>query len=288
MGEPEEDGGGLLSGQPRWVRIGLIASAMVVPLCFIGLFLFEVIAASRETGWTGSRGGALRIPVLLEQVRPVLIVAGVLFLAMLAVLFARILRVAWRAADPSGSHAAEGLKLGERVVWTARPGWQTLTGSRALVLSLTALTPVLIGWWFWRIVTGEGVWPRAFWALLLIGLLFGSIVPAILLARRMLSNWVLDALGNVAVTDRRIVWLSPVRGAAYREIAGDSIIGAALVDRKGRRGWVSVTQQVGGDVREHDLFGLPDPEQAVAAIEALSLAQAREVRFPAADRDLGA
>jgi hypothetical protein len=260
---------------------------MLVPLCFISLFLFQAIAASGETGWAGFRGGALRIPVPLEQVRLVLIVSGILFLAMLVVLFARGLRMAWRARDSSDSSSDVGLKLGERVIWSARPGWRTLTGSRALVLSLTALAPVLIGWWFWRILTGEGVWPRAFWALLLIGLLFGWVIPAILVARRVLISWIFDSLGSVAVTDRRIVWRSPVRDVVYREIAGDGIIGAALVDQVGQRGWVSVTQQVGADVEEHDLFGLPDPEGAVAAIEALSLAQARQLRFPATGGDLG-
>jgi len=284
MSEPEENDSDLLGGQPRWVRIVLIASAMMVPLCFVGLFLFQAIAASDEAGWAGFRS---RNPVPLEQVQPVLIGVGILFLAMLAVLFVRRLHVAWSAPDPSVSSIDAGLKLGERVMWTARPGWQTLTGSRALVLALTALAPVLIGWWLWRILTGVGVWPRAFWALLLIGLLFGSIVPAIVVGRHMPRRWVFDLLGTVAVTDRRIVWRSPMRGVVYREIAGDSIISAVLVDQRGRRGWIAVTERMDSGVKEHDLFGLSDPERAVAAIEGLSLARARDVRFPATVCDPG-
>lgn len=287
MGEPEEDDGDPLSGEPRWVRTAILASAMVVVLGCVVLFLIAVLTTSGGTASVGFRGGQ-RVPVSPELARAVFIAVGAIFLMVLAMPFAGGLRNAWSAPDPSDSPARTGLKLGERIIWAGRPGLRSLTGSRALLLSLTVLAPALICWWLLAIPVGDFLGPKAIWGLLLIGLLFGSIIPAILLARRVLGSWVFDLLGNVAVTDRRIVWLSPMRGAAYREIAGASIIGAALVDRKGQRGWVSVTQQIGTDVREHDLFGLPDPEEAVAAIEALSLAQAREVRFPAAGCDLGA
>lgn len=284
MSEPEENESELLGGQPRWVRGVLIASGMPVLLCFVGLFLFQAISASDEAGWVALRS---RTPVPLELVRPVLIGVGILFLATLAVLFMRRLHVAWSARDPAASSSDAGLKLGERVIWAARPGWRTLTGSRALVLSLTVLGPVLIGWWLWRILTGVDVWPRAFWALLLIGLLFGSIVPAIVLGRHGLRRWVFDLAGTVAVTDRRVVWRSPMRGVVYREIAGDSIIGAVLVDQRGRRGWVAVTEQMDPGVKEHDLFGLSDPERAVAAIEGLSRTRERGACFPTAVCDPG-
>lgn len=286
MGEPEDDDDPL-SGEPRWVRIAVLASAMVVLLSFIGLWLIGALTTTGGAASVGFRGGQ-RIPISPELARAVFIGAGAIFLVVLAMLFAGGLRYAGSTPDPSGSPGGVGLKLGEDVKWVGRPGWSSLTGARTFLLLLTVLGPVLIGWWILGTPIDGLLGPRGFWALLLIGLLFGSIVPAILFARRTLGSWVFDLLGRVAVTDRRIVWLSPVRGVVYREIAGDSIIGAALVDRDGQRGWVSVTQQVGADVEEHDLFGLPDPEGAVAAIEALSLAQARELRFPATVGDLGA
>ncbi|WP_343521368.1 hypothetical protein [Sphingomonas sp.] len=286
MGEPEDDDDPL-SGESRWVRIAVLASVMVVFCSVIGLWLTWALTTTGETASVGFRGGQ-RIPISPELARVIFIGAGALLLVVLAMLFAGGLRYAWRAPDPSGSPGEAGLNLGEHVKWVGRPGWSSLTGAPAFLLLLTVLGPVLIGWWILGTPIDGLFGPRGFWALLLIGLLFGSIVPAILFARRTLSSWVFDSLGTVAVTDRRIVWLSPMRGLAYREIAGDSIIGAALVDRDGRRGWVSVTQQVGADVEEHDLFGLSDPEGAVAAIEALSLAQARELRFPVTGGDLGA
>lgn len=276
MGEPEDDDDPL-SGEPRWVRTAVLASVMVVFCSVIGLWLTWALTTTGGTASVGFRGGH-RIPISPELARAVFIGAGAIFLVVLAMLFAGGLRYAARAPDPSGSPADAGLELGEHVKWVGRPGWSSLTGARAPLLLLTVLAPALVCWWILGIPI-EGLFgPQAFGALLLIGLLFGSIVPAILLARRVLSSWVFDLFGKVAVTDRRIVWLSPMRGVAYREIAGDSIIGVALVDRKGERGWVSVTQQVGTDVQEHDLFGLPDPEEAVAAIEALSLARARDLR----------
>jgi hypothetical protein len=67
------------------------------------------------------------------------------------------------------------------------------------------------------------------------------------------------------VTDRRIAWCGR-GGELYRELRGDELIAAFLVEGDARRGWISVTQQRRDGVAEVDLLGVPDPARALAAI----------------------
>ena len=269
MEEPE-GGGDEPPFDTRTSRMLLLASIAIPLLCLLGLFLASAFTISGGSAWTGGRAGP-RIPVSPALARQILIGVGVAFLAVLAIQLARWGRQAWRAPRAPVAHADAGLEAGERVAWEGRPGRRSLTGPRILLLSLAASAPLLFGAWLWAALAGAGAWQvKVFGALFPIFLFFGSVLPGMIAARRTLRSWVFDLFGRVVVTDRRIAWLTPGRGAIYREIPGGEIVAAALIEQSVRHCWVAVTREAQATVREHDLFGLPDPERAVAAIEALS------------------
>jgi hypothetical protein len=76
------------------------------------------------------------------------------------------------------------------------------------------------------------------------------------------------ARDRMAVTDRRIIWFDR-KGRIGRELVAGELIGAGFVEGDDRRGWVMVTTRRGRRVREIDVFGVPRPHEAMAAIDAL-------------------
>lgn len=162
------------------------------------------------------------------------------------------------------------LILGEGVHWQGRRGLYSFTGVRLLFCFLVALGPALCGLWLWHVLQGAGGWSfRLFFAVGPISLFFFCVVPAIVSAVGALREWAFDIFGTVVITDRRIAWLVPGGGRVYREITGNSLIGAAMVSGNDRRGWLTVTERRDGNINEVDLFGMPEPARALEAIERL-------------------
>lgn len=278
--EPDDE----ILGRTRWQRV-VIAVSWLVPIA--AALAFGVICADQ----IASKGGWLRVgrgpreAISATTAKDILIPIGAVFvLAFLAVIF-RLVRAA-RAAPEAPASQFDGLGTSEAILWVGRPGLRSATGSRVLLFALAIAAPFLFALWVWAIWgNARDSVEAAFWTVWACMLFFGSAVPGIVIGSDALREWIRDALGRVVVTDRRIVWVVG-RNVVYREIAGDSLIGAGLIEREGRYGWVSVTERIEGDVRERDLFGLPEPDQALIAIEQL-IAQRASVAISdknAADR----
>ena len=278
MDDPDTDDA--ILGLAPWKRVAIAVSSLI-PIA--ALLAFGAIVAGQLT----SKGGSLRIgygppePISAATAKEILIPIGAVFvLAFLAAIF-RIVRVARTAPEASASQF-DRLGTSEATLWAGRPGLRSATGSRVLLFVLAAAAPFLFALWIWM------AWNNArdpalaavstIWACLIF---FGSAVPGIIIGSGALREWIRDTFGRVIVTDRRIAWV--IGGdLVYREIAGDSLISAALIEGQGRYGWVCVIQQVGDDVRERDLFGLPEPGQALIAIEQLI---ARRVPIEISDKN---
>jgi len=276
MDDREEDAE--ISRLTRWQRVAIAVSGLVpvVAILVFGATVARPIA---------SHGGWLRIgygprePISAATAQALLIAVGAVFVFAFLAVVVGLVRGA-RAARPAPATRLEWLGTREAVLWKGRPGLRSLTGRRLFLLALTLAAPCLFALWIWT------AWSNArepalagistVWACMLF---FGSAVPGIIVGSSTLREWIRDAFGRVFVTDRRIAWVVG-RDFVYREIAGDSLIGAALIEGQGRYGWVSVTQQVEDDVRERDLFGLPEPDQALVAIQRLIA-----LRAPAAISD---
>lgn len=247
----------------RWSQLLIVTCVATPLLLFVSMFLTGALTIERA--WIGRRSGP-RIEIPIEVARPLFVAVGLAFLLVLLRLIAAGVREAWKTQVKDARRRA--LEIGERSLWQGRPGLRTLVWPRALLLSLALGVPLLFANWIWSAVASDGHWSeRLFWLFLpLLGLCFW-VLPPIIAGSGTLRAWVRDLFGTVVITDRRIAWLSPLRQLVYREINGASLIAVALVDAK--QGWVAVTTQRRQRVREIDLFGLRDPEQAVAAIETM-------------------
>jgi len=276
MDDREEDAE--ISRLTRWKRVAIAVSGLVpvVAALVCGAIIARPILS--DGGWLRIGRGP-REPISAATAQALLIPIGVVLVLAFIAMVVGIVRGA-RAARPTPASRLDWLGTRETVLWTGRPGLRSVTGARQLLFALTLGAPCIFVLWVWtawsdaRDPAAAAIWTG--WACLIF---FGSVVPGIIAGSSALREWIRDALGRVFVTDRRIAW-AVGRDFVYREIVGDSLIGAALIEGQGRYGWVSVTQQVGDDVRECDLFGLPEPDQALAAIERLIA-----LRAPAAISD---
>jgi hypothetical protein len=276
MDDPEEDAETF--GRTRWQRVA-IALSWLVPIgasvAFGALIARPILS---KGGWLRFGHGP-REPISAATAQAILIPVGVVLGVALLAMLVRLVRSAW-TAPTAPTTPFDRLGTGETLIWAGRPGLRSVTGRRLLLFALTLAAPVLFALWMWTIWSDtRDSALAAIWTVLACMLFFGSAVPAIVVGSDALREWIRDALARVCVTDRRIAW-AVGRDFIYREIVGDSLIGAALIEGQGRYGWVSVTQRVGDDVRERDLFGLPEPDQALAAIERLIA-----LRAPAAISD---
>lgn len=276
MDDPETDDE--ILGRTRWQRV-VIGVSLLIPTA--AALAFGAIIA----GQIISKGGRLRLgygpraPISGASAKAILIPIGVVFAIVLLAMILRLVRVA-RAAPEAPATQFDRLGTSETILWAGRPGLRSATGSRVLLFALAIAAPFFFAMWMWAIwANARDSTEAAFWSFWPCMLFFGSAVPGIVVGSEALREWIRDVSGRVIVTDRRIAWVVG-RNFVYREMVGDSLIGAALIERQGRYGWVSVTQRVGDDVRERDLFGLPEPDRALAAIERLIA-----VRAPAAISD---
>lgn len=276
MDDSEEDSG--ISSLPRWQRVAITVSGLV-PL--MAMLAFGAIIA----GTIASNGGGLRVargpsePISAATAQAILIPIGAVLVFAFLVIVIRLVRGTW-IARPAPAPRFDRLGTREAVHWAGRPGLRSVTGGRLLLFAFALAAPCLFILWMWTIWSdARDPAIAAFWTVWACVFFFGFAMPGIVVGSDALGEWIRDAFGRVFVTDRRIAW-AVGRDFVYREIVGDGLIGAALIEGQGRYGWISVTQQVGDDVHERDLFGLPEPDQALVAIERLIA-----LRAPAAISD---
>jgi hypothetical protein len=164
------------------------------------------------------------------------------------------------------------LDVNETVVWEGRPGLYAFMRSWWLMMLVTLPAPLIFAILLWNIWTGpSSVVDQLMFTFLALGTIgFTAIGLATLILSRF-PEWSRELAGSIAVTDRRIAWREPRTGAVYREVAAGDILSAALVETNGRHGWIGLSVRgAAGRVGEIDLFNLPRPEAALAAIDAIA------------------
>ncbi|WP_034159453.1 hypothetical protein [Sphingomonas sp. ERG5] len=165
-----------------------------------------------------------------------------------------------------------GLLPAEAIIWEGRPGLLTFMRSDGWVAVLAVPLPLIFVRWLWWIWTEPGwaVSSRFFWSFFALMLVGNVAIGLVAMIVGHFDEWFRELAGTIAVTDRRIIWRAPRGGDVYREIQGNDILAGALVENNGRRGWIGLSiSDEEGEVREIDLRGLPHPDNAIAAIEAL-------------------
>ncbi|HEX8126774.1 MAG TPA: hypothetical protein VF548_14460 [Allosphingosinicella sp.] len=176
--------------------------------------------------------------------------------------------------------APRSLEAGETVLWSARRGVRAVGAERLMMAAfcVPAPFPLFIALWFIWSGADDTDSP----GLTLFACLFATMIAAAILgpmawfplsrALPFFGTWVVDAFGTLAVTDRRILFLAPLSGAIDREVAAERLDTVAVVasDESGR-GHISLTlKPESGEKYEYmDLFSVPDPDNAVAAINRL-------------------
>lgn len=168
---------------------------------------------------------------------------------------------------------ASGLANGEVIRWSGRRGLRALKPQHWVATALIATPAVLYGWWMWAI-WHDFVWAGfvslvvpIMWSLIALMVIGFSAFGLIFQFRTVLMDWIRDAFGTIAVTDRRIVFRSPMSGRIYFEIAGDDLDFVDLIETEGAYGWISVRRRV--DNLDHEIYGVPEPDIALATMRTL-------------------
>ncbi|MBB3694815.1 hypothetical protein [Sphingomonas sp. BK580] len=258
----EREGVGIQLPPPR-DRVALAVAAYLPIFLLLATVIASVLLISGETVQVGRRGGPYTsVPKLAAQI-------GVLSVAvpLAGVVVARMVRGAYllwatRQAEPPGFVVAPG----EIIAWQGKQGLRGIDRIRLGVAVLTCIGPALYVWWLVHIWTGaDPSVLKLFWSFFATLALGATVAPLMSKPGRTFVN---DVFGDMVVTDRRIAWCSP-RGNRYREISGAEIKGAALVEGDGRRAWIVLTHVRHAKVSELDLFGVPNPAEALEAIRRL-------------------
>jgi hypothetical protein len=156
------------------------------------------------------------------------------------------------------------LAPGEIIVWQGKQGWRGIDRTRLGLATLTCIGPALCVWWLGRIWAGpDPLVEQLFWSFFATLILGATVMPIFSEAGRTFVN---DVLGEMVITNQRIAWLSP-SGNQYKEISGAELTGAALVEGDEHRAWITLTQIRRAKVSEVDLFGVPNPTEALTAIK---------------------
>lgn len=163
------------------------------------------------------------------------------------------------------------LALDETVVWRGRQGWRGLAASHYVSAGLMLIGPTLFTLLLWIIWSGDAKFglKTMTQSLIAFGVLSGALLMTTLEGPDIFLGLYRNIFGTLVVTDRRLAWLSPRQGHIYREIEGTDILAAGIVEQNGQRGWICLSQQYGKQVREIDMYGIPQPHLALAAIERL-------------------
>lgn len=185
-------------------------------------------------------------------------------------------RPQWAETDGS----PKSLEPGESVLWSGRRGLAAIGPERLMMAALAAplMIPFFVTLWFgWSGATRfselEGGLPWGLFMTFIACLFFGPMAWLPLSrAGPFFREWIVDAFGTLAVTDRRILFMAPVSGAIDREVRAERLVDAAAVAFNSRgRGHISLTlKPESGEEQKHmELYSVPDPDNAVAAIRRL-------------------
>jgi hypothetical protein len=191
-----------------------------------------------------------------------------------AILLANIaMKLGLACTLPDRLKLASKLAPDETIRWSGRRGFGSFHVGRWVGLGVMSLPIFAYLWWMWAIwkdfefLGPISLMPPLMWsffALMLVGFTsFGIVIQF----RSMVLDWFRDALGTIAVTDRRIVFRSPITGRIYHLIAADDLLWADLVSTKGNYGWITV--RLRSDGQDHEIYSVPDPNGALAAIRSL-------------------
>lgn len=262
MEEQDQD-----SGLSRGKQLVAVLSTLV----FFAFFFGSIVAFLAEPDVSFSvrdRVSHSRIPLTREQGLAIFVPLLVMIAAIIAVTYWRGLRQVWKTAQP-GAIAPE-LHPGETVLWFGRIGWRSFRGLRVLGVAFVIVIPLLLLWWMWSIASGDDrLSIKLFFLSFPAAGMFCYFVPAILYSSDGLKIWLWEALGSIAITRQRIVWLTPMKRQIYRTISAAEIVDACVTDLDGRRGSLVIIKRLTNDVETICLDGTPDPEKALAAVQAL-------------------
>ncbi|TCP29856.1 hypothetical protein [Sphingomonas sp. BK235] len=260
--ESEREGEGIQL-PPRRERVALAVAAYLPIFLFLATVIASVLLIPGDTVQVGRRRG----PYTLVPTLPVQI--GVLSVAvpLAGVVIARMARGAyWLWATRQAERPGFALAAGEIIAWRGKQGLRGIDRIRLGMAVLTCIGPALYVWWLLHIWTvANPLVLQLFWSFCATVALGATVAPLMSKPGRTFVN---DVLGEMVVTDRRIAWCSP-RGSQYREIPGDEIRDVAFIEGDGRRAWIVLTQVRRTEVSEVDLFGVPDPADAIEAIRRL-------------------
>lgn len=249
----------------------LVLLGSLLSLILLGTMMYAVLSLPGETTFVGRRGGPWR-PVPTWQVQ---VCSLALLLPLMALVFQRAAVALGRLARALLARTrlretATGLALGEPIFWQGGQGWRGVPAARILWIAAGAIGLVGFLTLTWHIWTGTNPLPmKLFWTAIVLLIFSGSLAMALTTGAMALQRCWLELFGTMVVTDRRIAWLSPLRGRVYHEVRGDELIEAALVGGDERRGWIAIVQQANKDVRTMDVRGVPRPFDALAALSRL-------------------
>jgi hypothetical protein len=154
------------------------------------------------------------------------------------------------------------LALGESVRWRGRPGLASFDAARAIAtigILLPFLLLVATLAWIWG--SHPDVLLGLFWTGFVFSLFGYLAIGLLFLFSERLRVWICDMFGTVLVTDRRVAWRTPFSKLIYRDLAFSDLIEAGVVERKGKRAWVTLSVRDGEEVRPMDLHGMPDADR---------------------------
>jgi hypothetical protein len=191
-----------------------------------------------------------------------------------AILLANVAeRLGLESELPERLAIASDLAIGEAVKWSGRRGFRAFKAEHGVALVLIATPALLYAWWMWAIwkdfewVSFIRLLIPLMWSLTALMFVGFSAFAIIFQFRTIVMDWFRDALGTIAVTDRRIVFRSPMSGHIYFEIAADDVVSADLIETEGGYGWISVRRRI--DNLDFEIYGVPEPDTALAAIHEL-------------------
>ena len=165
----------------------------------------------------------------------------------------------------------------ERRLYVARPGLAALPAGTFVILAAIGIQACSVAFLLWALwwpgPATDGQW---LFALAGTAVLAGLVAGVAWLLTRRYPGFALGLLRapfiRLTVTDQRVIWSLPGRGAPLLEIARERVIGAVLgtVDRKGRgnAAMILIPGDPSADVDGHIHFDrLPDVERFVAALQ---------------------
>lgn len=244
-------------------------------LVLFGATYFIATSPDEMTRVRWGRGPSTLVPTWQVQVvalPPLLFLCGLTLWRFIGGML-RAYRVDLEARRIRGGGAIDAFALmpGEVIRWQGKQGWRSLTRMRLIasgvaVLGLTGI--LLLLWW----IAGRDIDPlfRVFLFVFALFAFTGPLGAALLHGPEAMQRLWYDLFGTMAVTDRRVVWIAPGTGEVYREIDGDDLIHAGLVEGDDARGWIALVERRGtSNVNEIDVHGVPQPMVALSVLHAL-------------------